>query len=266
MTRGASDLEMLRSPGLAVERSLELSGQWFNELCLWLQSPIGALGTIGWPMVLIPEIIDSRYRLGETALQVYQRVEWNGPIPRGEFTVSGRVEWVSSGDRSFETGLSTGARLAGEDLARSLLVARMPGELESYGRRNLPPRPDLDEASLSRRRTLVINEAVIRNFASLSGTRHPLHQDERYAWAQGYPTILVHGLLLFITQLYFAGVGSTGRGEMWFRRAVPAGCLLESCQSTADPSLWAMRLIGGGHIAAIARISSSSSGSVNAGN
>jgi hypothetical protein len=258
-TRGAT-LEMLRAPGLAVERSLELSGQWFNELCLWLQSPIGELGTIGWPMVLIPEIIDSRYRLGETALQVYQRVEWNGPIPRGEFTASGHVEWVSSRDgASFEAGVATRAGLGGEDLARSLLVARMAGQLESYGTRNLPARPDLDVASLSRRRTLVVDEATIRHFAALAGTHYPVHEDERYAWAQGYPTILVQGLLLFITQLYHAGVGPAGRGEMWFRRAVPAGSLLESCQSTTEPTLWAMRLVGGGEIAAVARISSSAS-------
>ena len=104
-TRGAT-LEMLRAPGLTVERSMELSGQWFNELCLWMQSPIGELGTIGWPMVLIPEIIDSRYRLGATALQVYQRVEWFGPVPRREFTASGHVEWVSGRGGSFEAGAS----------------------------------------------------------------------------------------------------------------------------------------------------------------
>ena len=101
-----------------------------------------------------------------------------------------------------------------------------------------------------------MDEASIRHFAGLAGTRYPVHEDERYAWAHGYPTILVQGLLLFIIQLAYAGVGPSGRGEMWFRRAVPAGSLLESCRSTADPTLWAMRLVGGGEIAAIARISS----------
>jgi hypothetical protein len=256
---------MLRAPGLAVERSLELSGQWFNELCLWLQSPIGALGRIGWPMVLIPEIIDSRYRLGDTALHVYQRVEWDGPIPRGQFTASGHVEWVSGRDGSIETGVATEARLGDAALARSLLVARMTGELDSYGVRDLPARPEFDLTSLARRRTLVVDEATIRHFADLAGTRYPVHDDERYAWAQGYPTILVQGLLLFITQLFYAGIGSTGRGEMWFRRAVPAGSLLESCQSTVDPTLWAMRLVGSGDVAAVARISSSPSPSSSSG-
>jgi hypothetical protein len=255
-SRGAT-LDMLRAPGLAVERSLELSGEWFNRLCLWMQSPIGELGPIGWPMVLIPEIVDSRYRLGETALQVYQRVEWHGPVPRREFTASGHVEWVSGRSGSFEAGVATEARLGGDVLARSLLVARMSGEMDSYGRRVLSARPELDPASLSRRRTLVVDEATIRHFADLAGTRYPVHDDQHYAWAQGYPTILVQGLLLFITQLHYAGVGPTGRGEMWFRRAVPAGSLLESCQSTTDPSLWAMRLVGGGEIAAIGRIASS---------
>lgn len=253
MTRGATP-EMLRAPGLAVERSLELSGQWFNELCLWLQSPIGALGNIGWPMVLIPEIVDSRYRLGETALQVYQRVEWSGPIPRGEFTARGHVDWVSSHEGSFEAGVTTEALLGDERIARSLLVARMRGEMESYGTRALPARPEIDVDSLVRRRTLVVDEATIKHFASLAGTRYPVHEDEHYAWAQGYPSILVQGLLLFLTQLFYAGVGPTGQGEMWFRRAVPAGSLLESCQSSTDPSLWALRLVGTREIAGIARI------------
>jgi hypothetical protein len=256
VTTRAATLDMLRAPGLAVERPLELSGQWFNELCLWLQSPIGELRTLGWPMILIPEIIDSRYRFGDTALQVYQRVEWFGPVPRREFTAGGHVEWVSGRGGQFEAGVATEARLGEELLARSLLVARMAGELESYGVRALPARPDLDPASLARRRTLVVDEATIRHFADLAGTRYPVHDDERYAWAQGYPTILVQGLLLFMTQLYQSGAGPTGRGEMWFRRAVPAGSLLESCQSTTDPSLFAMRLVGGGEIAAITRISS----------
>jgi hypothetical protein len=245
---------MLRAPGLTVQRPLELSGQWFNEVCLWLQSPIGELGPLGWPMVLIPEIVDSRYRFGDTAVQVYQRVEWRKPVPRREFNASGHVEWVSGRGQSFETGVATEARLDGEYLADSLLVARMDGDLESYGGRDLPPRPDLDTASLSRRRTLVVDEGSIRHFASLAGTRYPVHDDERYAWSQGHPTILVQGLLLFIIQLHYAGVGPAGRGEMWFRRAVPAGSLLESCQSTTEPTLWAIRLVGGGEIAAIARI------------
>lgn len=256
MSTRAGTLEMLRPPGLAVERPLELSGQWFNELCLWLQSPIGALGNLGWPMVLIPEIVDSRYRLGDTAVQVYQRVEWDGPVPRQAFTASGRVAWVSSRSDSFEAGLATRASAGHEELARSLLVARMDGELESYGTRALPPRPELDPASLVRRRTMVVDEATIRHFATLAGTHYPIHDNEHYAWSQGYPTILVQGLLLFLTQLYHAGVGSTGRAEMWFRRAVPAGSLLESCQSTTDPELWTIRLVGGGQVAAISRIAS----------
>ena len=259
MTARGATLDTLRAPGLTVERSLELSGQWFNELCLWLQSPIGELGPLGWPMVLIPEIIDSRYRLGQTALQVYQRVEWSKPVPRREFSASGHVEWVSNRGGSFETGLTTEACVGEEHLATSLLVARMAGDLESYGRRDLPPRPEVDATTLARRRTLVVDEASIRHFATLAGTHYPVHEDERYAWSQGYPTILVQGLLLFITQLHFAGVGPVGRGEMWFRRVVPAGSLLESCQSTDDPSVWAMRLVGGGEIAAIARITPSRS-------
>jgi len=103
---------------------------------------------------------------------------------------------------------------------------------------------------------MVVDEATIRHFAMLAGTHYPIHENEHYAWSQGFPTILVQGLLLFMTQLYYAGVRATGKGEMWFRRAVPAGSLLESCQSSTDPELWAIRLVGGGEVAAVARIQS----------
>lgn len=255
MTARATTLDVYRPPGLQVERTLELSGQWFNELCLWLGRPIGDLGTIAWPMVLLPEIVDARYRFGESALQIYQRVEWNGPVPRAEFNVSARLDWVSSRNSAMEVGVATGAQFDGGERARSLVVARMAGDVGSYGIRGLPRRPDLDGMSLTRRRTLVVDSTKVREFTELAGTRYPIHDDERYARAHGYPTILVQGLLIFLIQLHHAGAGPTGRAEMWFRRPVPAGSLVESCQSMADPALWAIRLIGGGEVAAVARFS-----------
>src|SRR5688500_20361221 len=103
----ATTLDMLRAPGLTVERSLELSGQWFNDLCLWLQSPIGALGNIGWPMVLIPEVVDSRFLLRDTALQVCQRLWWSGPIHRASFSASVRFVSVSVRRGTFDPGMPT---------------------------------------------------------------------------------------------------------------------------------------------------------------
>ncbi len=66
---------------------------------------------------------------------------------------------------------------------------------------------------------MVVDEATIRHFATLAGTHYPIHEDERYAWSQGYPTILVQGLLLFMTQLYYAGVRAGRPGG----DVVPAG-------------------------------------------
>ena len=71
-------------------------------------------------------------------------------------------------------------------------------------------------------------------------------------WYAIWALIGAGGVLLLALDWRF--FGPTGRGEMWFRRTVPAGSLLESCQSTDDPTLWALRLVGGGAVAAVARI------------
>lgn len=246
-------LEILRRPGLAVEMPLQLSGAWFNELCLWLQCRIGSLGAIGWPMVLIPEVIDRRFRAWEDALQVYVDATWNAPVPLEAFTVSANVAWVSSRDGSLEVGMrSRAVDAAGNELATSLLVMRTRGEAGSWGERDVPACPEV--GTLSRRRSLVIDEGQVRTFATLAGTRYPMHTDVRYAWDRGFPNILVQGHVLAITQLHFAGVGTTGRSQAWFRRPVPAASLLEVCRSAEDESIWAFRSVSTGEVAAVTRI------------
>lgn len=244
--------EIFGSPGLAVERPLQLSGAWFTELCLWLQCRVGALGAIGWPMVLIPEVIDRRFRFSEEALQVYFRVTWSGPVPRDPLTVAADVGWVSEQDGSVEVGVRSRALAADRtELATNLLVTRTRGQAESWGTRDLPRLPPL--GTLARRRSLAIDEEVVRTFAELAGVRYPIHTDVRYAWDRGFPNILVQGHVLALTQFHFAGVGPQGRAEMWFRRPVPAASLLESCRSEEDTSVWALRLVGSGEVAAVAR-------------
>jgi hypothetical protein len=44
MSPSVPAIEILRQPALAVEAPLQLSGAWFNQLCLWLQCRIGSLG------------------------------------------------------------------------------------------------------------------------------------------------------------------------------------------------------------------------------
>ena len=253
MTTRASTLEMLRAPGLAVERSLELSGQWFNELCMWLQSPIGALGPLGMADGAHPRdhrlpLPAGRHRAAGLPAGGVVRAGAPAGVHRLR---AGRVGIEPRAGRS-RPALSTRARLGDEDLARSLLVARMAGDLESYGDRDATgPAGDRRDVARPAGGRWWSTRPPIRHFATLAGTHYPIHEDEHYAWAQGFPTILVQGLLLFMTQLYYAGVGPSGQGEMWFRRAVPAGSLLESCQSTTDPEpvghAAGRRGRGGGH-------------------
>ncbi len=249
----AATSELLRPPGLSAQRELQLSGEWGNQLCLWLQCPLGALRSIGWPMVLIPEVIDRRFRLAESSLQVYQRVTWGAEMPRTPFTLESRVAWVSARTNSVEVGLASRARGDdGAELASSLLVTRAGGAAESWGERDVPALPEA--GALARRRSLVVDENQVKTFANLAGTRYPIHDDLHYAWAQGYPNIFAQVLVLVLIQLHVAGMGPTGRLEMWFRRAVPAGSLLEVCRSEDDPSVWAFRLQGTGEVGAVARM------------
>lgn len=252
MSPPVSTLEIVRQPALAVEAPLQLSGAWFNQLCLWLQCRIGSLGAIGWPMVLIPEVIDRRFRAWEDALQIYLRVTWSAPVPSDAFTVGAEVAWVSSKDGSLEVGLRSRAVRDGVELATNLLVMRTRGEAGSWGDRDVPSVPEV--GTLQRRRSLVIDDGQVRTFAELAGTRYPVHTDVRYAWERGFPNILVQGHVLAITQLHFAGVGPSGRAETWFRRPVPAASLLEVCRSQEDESVWAFRSVSTGDVAAVTRI------------
>ena len=260
MTRpGLTAPELLHSPGVSARRDLQLSGEWWTNLCLYLQCPVGTLGAIGWPMVLIPEVVDRRFRLAEDSLQTYHRVTWSAAMPTTSFSLDGGVEWVSERNGSLELGLTTRALTGDAELARSLLVARTRGTAESWGERYAPRCPDV--VALSRRRSLVIDEHQVRRFAELAGTRYPIHDDLHYAWQMGYPNVLVQALVLFIIQLHVAGVGPSGTAEMWFRSAVPAGSILELCRSDDDPALWAFRLVATGEIGAVARLAND--GSVN---
>jgi hypothetical protein len=208
-------------------------------------------------MVLLPELVDRRFRLAEDSLQTYHRVTWGAEMPTTSFSVDSRVAWVSARNGSLELGLATRA-LAGEaELASSLLVARTTGTADSWGERDVPPAPDV--GALSRRRSLVIDEHQVRRFAELAGTRYPIHDDLHYAWQKGYPNVLVQALVLLIIQLHVAGAGASGALEMWFRRAVPAGSLLELCRSDDDTAVWAFRLVGTGEVAAIARLANEGS-------
>jgi hypothetical protein len=184
---------------------------------------------------------------------VYARVAWWTPVPPEQFTATGRVTYVSGSDSGVEIGVSTEGRLRDRILARASTVFRTAGQAASWGERGLSLAPAA--TSLRRRRTLVIDEAGIRQFTELSGTSgYPLHEDLGYAWAHGFPNVLVQGVILVLLQVHIAGLGERGELEMWFRRPVPAGSLLETCQSQHDAEVWAWRLVATRETVAVARV------------
>lgn len=247
MSEAITEPDVWGPPGLVASREFDLSSAWFTDLCLWLGSRVGALRPFGWPMVLIPEVVDRRFRLAEKALAVYQRVTWHDDVPRTPFTVEAGVAWVSTLGDSVEVGSTS---RAGE-LAESLTVTRARGAAESWGERRLPAAPE--PGSLTRRRSLVIDEHQVRTFTRLAGTRYPIHDDILYAQRAGYPNVVVQGHVLLIILMYLRAAGRSGQVEMWFRRAVPAGSALELCEG--EDGVWAYRLVANREVVALIRMS-----------
>lgn len=237
---------------LQVERPFDPSDRWFREVCAWLQRPVGAAGTIGWPFILVPDVIDCRFRAPDEAVLVYHRVEWVETVPCEPFDIGASVEWTSIRGRSVELGTSSHALLRGREVARALLVTRAEGQGEPWGERDVPGLPNI--GPVARHHSVVVTEDQVRTFATLAGKPHPLHDDVLYAQKSGFPTVLVQGVVLLVKLLQLAGPVSGGRVEMWFKRPVPAGSPLEICRSEMDAGLWVLRLVGAPEASVVARL------------
>ena len=246
------DIGQVPAPGLHVERTLEPSGHWFREVCGWLRRPVRAPGTTGWPLILIPDVIDCRFRVPGDAVLIYHRVEWSEGIPPEVFDVGAAIEWISVRGRSVELGMSSRAIVGGRDVARSLLVVRAEGQAEAFGQRDVPAAPKV--GPVVRHDSFVVTEEQVRTFAALAGAHHRLHDDALYAQKLGFPTVLVQGVVLLLNQLHVAGSVPDGRVEMWFKRPVPAGSIVEICRSEEDPELWVLRLAASPEASAIGRL------------
>ena len=221
-------------------------------MCGWLQRPVGAPGPTGWPLLLIPDLIDPRFRVSDDAVLIYHRVEWSEGVPCELFDVGASIEWISVRGESVEVGISSRAIVGAREVARSLLVVRARGQAEAFGERDQPGTPEV--GSVTRQHSFVVTEDQVRTFAVLARARHRLHDDVNYAQKQGFPNVLVQGVVLLLHQLHVAEPAATGRAEMWFKRPVPAGSIVEVCRNGADPEYWVLRLAGSPEPSAIARL------------
>jgi hypothetical protein len=239
-------------PDLAAERAMRFSGPWADSVCLWLGRRLGNAGALSWPAVLIPEVIDERLALPEQSVQIYHAVSWEDVVPRDEFIVGAGVAWISQRADTSEVAVRSYARIGEEPVAQSLIVARATSGLATRGVRHLPPVPDV--VGLVRRRSFVVSEADIEAFVAVAGTRYRVASDLRYAREHEYPNVLVPGPLLLVLQLHFAGLECSGGIEVWFRRPVPVGCVLEACESEDNPHLWVFRPVGASDPVTVARL------------
>ncbi len=82
------------------------------------------------------------------------------------------------------------------------------------------------KAGMAHRFTRTITEAMMKQFAELSGDVSPLHTDDAFAREQGYPGKLAHGLLVgsFLSELaglYLPGKYALSQGvDMHFHHPV----------------------------------------------
>jgi acyl dehydratase len=214
-------------------------------------------------MVLIPEFVDRRLALPQDTLQIFHQVSWTAPVPTDELELSCRPSWVSTSGSRNEVGISTVARRQGTRIAESLMVVRTAAQLEPWGERRVPERPELRDGRHAR--SLVVDAGQVSTFAGLAGTRYPIHDDPAHARRAGYPDVLIQGLLLLLIELHHSNPGPTGHIEMWFRQPVPAGSLLEVRASGTDPVVAEYQLVGSGQVAASAVVSGRALGPTHAG-
>lgn len=240
-------------PAHRFEADVSLSGLWFDDLCLWLGRPLADPGTIAWPMILIPELIDTRLRLADDTVQVYQRIRWDGPVSAGLLHLESAPEWVSERGGSAELAITTWASRDSHELARSLLVVRRSAAASPWGSRRLPPVPE--PGPLRRKVSFVVSEAQVQDFGNLYGGWHggltyPGRRPPSYDTDSVLP-----GHLLLLSALHYVSAPRCRAVEMWFRRPVSAGSALAYSEDTSQPGVAVFQLIASSETVAVLRFS-----------
>lgn len=198
---------------------------WVGRCSAWLQRPAGDLGPAAWLVLLQPEHLDADFRLPEGTLQVAAVLEWQAPATDEPFEVVIEPVWASPRRESTEVAIDVRARRGGDDLARCRGIYRVPGDLDPFGEPVELHRP-AEPTTEPRRLRLTLDEAQVEAFASVSNTHDRLHEDPGYAHQQGFPGVVVQGLLVAATVMHHTGTGASGTARFWFRRPVAAGTLL----------------------------------------
>jgi acyl dehydratase len=224
------------------ELRLSLDPELVDRCSDWLQRPRGDLSPAAWLAFLQPEHLDSALRLPDGTLHLAAELRWAMPATLGDFEVMIEPVWAVRHGRSTELAIDVHARRSGQDVASLRGVYRVPGDQEPFGERTGPPSPS-EPVAQARSVRLTLDSAQVEAFASISDTGHPLHDDAGYAHQQGYPGVLVQGLLLAATVMHHAQPGPSGTARFWFHRPVSAGTLLrlEGTEPEDGRSRWWVR-------------------------
>lgn len=214
--------------GFCMEGTIDRGVTWRQDVAAWLGQPAGAIGAIGWPVFLVPELLDQRLRLPDGSYYLYQSYRWEEGVPAGALTLSVQTEWANIHGDAIDVCVRTLAR--GErgtaTIAEGLAIARVPvgavSEAVPFGDPLLPRQPKIS-LPLRSKKKFVISKREVADYGRLTGIASALHQDTSYARSLGYSDVLVQSDVLTLVIMNFAGLESFSGLQAWFLHPVAVG-------------------------------------------
>ena len=207
---------------------------------------------MAWPVVLLPDFLSDTWAMPTDSVEIYQEVEWWGPVPQESFTAVLSPEWAGPRTDGSEYALTCTAY--GDDgaiLARSTIVCRTGETLPEMGvpRHYRAPVP----GPLEVLRLMTVTEADVDEFCEYSGARYAVSATMRDARRLGFCNLLVPGPFLALMHIGVApDRPEKGRISVWSRGPVTAGAAVSMCRSIDNPKVSCVRAIGGTRPATIA--------------
>ncbi|MGE3621557.1 MAG: hypothetical protein AB7L84_13940 [Acidimicrobiia bacterium] len=213
----------LRKLSAGLASTVEVDGETTDRLSQLLGRSTGAPGAMPWAVLVFPTLAAPDLEPPRNVWEVYRRLEWDGPLSRGPLQVEVVPRYASVAGGSTEISAETRVVAASGATARSVTVLRVAGSTGAFGARDLPECAAVGPTE--RGSSLVFDEVSLDGFIALARLHHPAVDSETTAHGYGLQNRLVPSPLLMCAVLRRDSAPS-GRIDMWFRRPVPVGALV----------------------------------------
>lgn len=218
----------------------------------WLGPVPQRPGVVAWPVILLPDFVAGTGTMAPDSVELYQRVDWNGPVPLGDLVARVSPRWARLRKDRIEYGLSTEVIAEDRPVASSVIVCLTRSKVEPFGRSVLARPPD--PGTLERGRQLTIGDQDVREYSEAVRSSYLVTSRATIAHEMGYRNILVPGPMLTAAHLAAEpSLPDAGSVEVWFRRPVTAGSAMVMC-SAAGSGTRCFRPIGANEPATISRL------------